>query len=108
MGDFKVNIDKMDEIVTKLKTIQADMDNSYNMMSKLMTNIETEKKWNGQAQKEFLAFMRLMQMYHKEFTSELDDNCVEGAISTISSFIEKVTTFEQDNVEFGKMKGISY
>ena len=52
--------------------------------------------------------MRLMQMYHKEFTSELEGNCVEGAIKTISSFIEKVTTFEQDNVEFSKMKGISY
>ena len=108
MGDFKVNMNKMEEIVTKLKTIQADMDNSYDKMSMLMTTIETEKEWNGQAQKEFLAFMRLMQMYHKEFTSELEGNCVEGAIKTISSFIEKVTTFEQDNVEFGKMKGISY
>ena len=60
MGDFKVNMDKMEEIVTKLKTIQADMDNSYDKMSMLMTTIETEKEWNGQAQKEFFAFMRLL------------------------------------------------
>ena len=46
MGDFKVNMDKMEEIVTKLKTIQADMDNSYDKMSMLMTTIETEKEWN--------------------------------------------------------------
>ena len=47
MGDFKVNMDKMEEIVTKLKTIQADMDNSYDKMSMLMTTIETEKEWTS-------------------------------------------------------------
>ncbi|MEE1303892.1 MAG: hypothetical protein U0K68_01910 [Agathobacter sp.] len=107
MSDFIVDSDKMEQIVTKLEKIQDAMDDSYYKLSMLISEIETEKEWEGQAQKEFLAFMRLLQMYHKEFTSQRVENCIEGAEKAINSFLDKMSRFETENEKFVKMKGIS-
>lgn len=107
MSDFKVDGKNVNEIMAKLKTIQSKMDSSYDRLSTLVTNIETEKEWAGQAHDEFLAFMQLMKQFHGDFSSETDDNCVAGAIKALNNFSDNMDAFETDNPDFVNMKGIS-
>lgn len=71
MQDFKMSGANMNELLTKLKLIQEDIDDSYDTLSQLLARIESEKLWKGKEETTFLAYMELMQQYHKCFSNKM-------------------------------------
>ena len=67
MQDFKMSGSNMNELLTNMKAIKERIDDSYDELTLLMSRIESDKLWKGKEETTFMAYMGLMQQYHKSF-----------------------------------------
>ena len=65
MQDFKMSGSNMNELLTNMKAIKERIDDSYDKLTLLMSRIESDKLWKGKEETTFMAYMGLMQQYHK-------------------------------------------
>ena len=54
MQDFKMSGTNMNDLLTKLKSIQEDIDDSYDLLSQLLSRIEDDKLWKGKEETTFI------------------------------------------------------
>lgn len=106
MQDFKMSGSNMDDLLTKLKTIKERVDDSYDALTQLMSRIESDKLWKGKEETTFMAYMGLMQQYHKSFSKDNGDNPVQQAIDALKSHGERVDDFYTGFQEYKDMEGM--
>lgn len=96
----------MNQLLTDLKSIQEELNTSYESLSGLLSRIESEQLWKGKEETTFLAYMGLMQQYHKCFTGKTGENPVQMAIDALKAHEERVNDFYTDFQEYKDMEGI--
>ena len=106
MQDFQMSGASMDEMLGKLKTIQEDIDNSYEALSQLLARVESEQLWKGKQETAFLAYMELMRQYHKSFSNKNGNNPVKQAIDALEAHGERVDDFYTGFKEYKDMEGM--
>ena len=80
MQDFRIAGREMNRLTEELKTVQENMESSYKRIASLVQRVGGEGKWSGEQQKKFLAYLELMEQYHKCFTQNSDENPLQQAI----------------------------
>ena len=106
MQDFKMSGTNMNDLLTKLKSIQEDIDDSYDLLSQLLSRIEDDKLWKGKEETTFMAYMRLMQQYHESFSNNNGENPVQQAIDALEAHGERVDDFYTGFQEYKNMEGM--
>ena len=94
MQDFKMSGSNMNELLTNMKAIKERIDDSYDELTLLMSRIETT----------FMAYMGLMQQYHKSFSKANGDNPVQQAIDALKSHGDRVDDFYDEFQEYKDME----
>mgnify|MGYP000869171599 FL=1 len=105
MQDFKMSGSNMNELLTNMKAIKERIDDSYDELTRLMSRIESDELWKGKEKTTFMAYMGLMQQYHKSFSKANGDNPVQQAIDALKSHGDRVDDFYD---EFGKLCRFKY
>lgn len=106
MQDFKMSGSNMDELLTSLKAIKERVDDSYDALTQLISRIESEQLWKGKEEKTFMAYMGLMQQYHKSFSKKNEDNPLQQAIDALEAHGERVDDFYTGFKEYKDMEGM--
>ena len=106
MQDFKMSGSNMDDLLTNLKAIKERVDDSYDALTQLMSRIESDKLWKGKEETTFMAYMGLMQQYHKSFSKDNGDNPVQQAIAALKSHGKRVDDFYTGFQEYKDMEGM--
>ena len=106
MQDFKMSGADMNELLMKLKLIKEDLDTSYDSLSRLLTGIESDGLWKGKEETTFMAYMELMQQYHKSFSKNNSENPVQQAIDALEAHGERVDDFYTGFQEYKNMEGM--
>lgn len=106
MQDFKMSGANMNELLQKLKVIQEDIDASYDSLSQLLVRIDSDNLWKGKEETTFMAYMELMQQYHKSFSNQNADNPVQQAIDALEAHGERVDDFYTGFQEYKDMEGM--
>lgn len=106
MQDFKMSGTNMNDLLTKLKAIQEDIDDSYDLLSQLLSRIEDDKLWKGKEETTFMAYMSLMQQYHESFSNNNGENPVQQAIDALEAHGERVDDFYTGFQEYKNMEGM--
>ena len=100
MQDFKMSGSNMNELLTNMKAIKERIDDSYDELTRLMLRIESDELWKGKEKTTFMAYMVLMQQYHKSFSKANDDNPVQQAIDALKSHGDRVDDFYDEFQEY--------
>lgn len=106
MQDFKMSGANMNELLEKLKLIQEDIDASYDGLSQLLGRIDSDNLWKGKEETTFMAYMELMQQYHKCFSNQNADNPVQQAIDALEAHSGRVDDFYIGFQEYKDMEGM--
>lgn len=106
MQDFKMSGASMNEIQAKLKLVQEEIDASYDALSQLLSSIESEKQWKGKQETAFMAYMGLMQQYHKSFSNKNGENPVQQAIDGLEAHGTRVDEFYSGFQEYKDVEGM--
>ncbi len=106
MKDFKISGANMNQLLTDLETIQQNFNDSYDALSLLMTRVDTEQAWEGEAKDAFEAYMRLLEQYHKCFTKNSENNPVQMAIDALTEAGENVDNYYTDYEQYIAMEDI--
>lgn len=106
MQDFRISGKEMNRLTEELKTIQENMESSYNRIASLVQRVEGDGKWSGEQQKKFLAYIKLMEEYHKCFTNNNAENPLQQAIDGLKELEEHVEAFYMDFTEYKKVEGL--
>ena len=80
------------------------IDDSYDELTRLMSRIESDKLWKGKEETTFMAYMGLMQQYHKSFSKANGDNPVQQAIDALKSHGDRVDDFYDEFQEYKDME----
>ena len=95
---------RVNELLTNMKAIKERIDDSYDELTWLMSRIESDKLWKGKEETTFMAYMGLMQQYHKSFSKANDDNPVQQAIEALKSHGDRVDDFYDEFQEYKDME----
>lgn len=106
MQDFRISGAEMNRLTEELKMIQENMESSYKRIASLVQKIEGDGKWSGEQQKKFLAYLELMEQYHKCFTNNKAENPLQQAIDGLQELEEHVEAFYTDFIEYKKVEGL--
>lgn len=106
MQDFRIAGREMNRLTEELKTVQENMESSYKRIASLVQRVEGEGKWSGEQQKKFLAYLELMEQYHKCFTKNSDENPLQQAIDGLQELEKHVEAFYTDFTEYKKVEGL--
>lgn len=107
MTDFKMSGENMNQLITDLKTVQQDLNDSYAALTSLKERINSEGAWSGKAKDAFSAYMELVDLYHKSFTDNDDnENPIAMAIKALLEAEDNVNNFYIDFPEYGKLEEI--
>lgn len=82
----------MNELLTNMKAIKERIDDSY------------DELWKGKEETTFMAYMGLMQQYHKSFSKANGDNPVQQAIDALKSHGDRVDDFYDEFQEYKDME----
>ena len=104
MQDFKMSGSNMNELLTNMKAIKERIDDSYDESTRLMLRIESDELWKGKEKTTFMAYMGLMQQYHKSFSKANGDNPVQQAIDALKSHGDRVDDFYDEFQEYKDME----
>ena len=104
MQDFKMSGSNMNELLTNMKAIKERIDDSYDELTRLMSRIDSDELWEGKEETTFMAYMGLMQQYHKSFSKANDDNPVQQAIEALKSHGDRVDDFYDEFQEYKDME----
>ncbi len=96
----------MNRLTEELKTVQENMESSYERIASLVQRVGGEGKWCGEQQKKFLAYLELMEQYHKCFTNSNNENPLQQAINGLQELEEHVEAFYTDFAEYKKVEGL--
>ena len=107
MNDFYLDENRMSEYAGYMDKILSVMQESYQDMTRLLSRIESEKQWTGQAQKEFMAYMGLLKQYHAAFSEEGDgNNPIAQAVEHLDALNENLNSFYDNFVQYKKLEEI--
>lgn len=106
MQDFKVSDVAMNEVLEKLKSIQEDIDDAYDLLTQLMGRMDTDNLWKGEQKDTFMVYMQLMQEYHKCFSKKNGDNPVQQAIDAFEAHGKRIDDFYTGFEEYKELEGI--
>lgn len=106
MKDFKMSGTNMNQLLTDLTAVQQGLNDSYELLSLLMSCIDTEQAWKGKAKDTFWAYMGLLEQYHASFTDNSENNPVKLAIDALKELEENVNNFYTDYQQYIDMEGI--
>lgn len=108
MKDFKMSGTNMNQLLTDLQAVQKNLNNSYGIISNLMSRVEEEQAWEGKAKDTFWAYMGLLQQYHKCFADEEEDNNnpIKLAVDALNKLNTNVEDFYTDYLEYCNMEKI--
>ena len=104
MQDFKMSGSNMNELLTNMKAIKERIDDSYDELTRLMLRIESDELWKGKEKTTFMAYMGLMQQYHKSFSKANGDNKVQQDIDELKYNGERVDDFYDEFQEYKDME----
>lgn len=106
MQDFRVSGREMNRLAEELKTVQENIDSSYERIANLVQRIDTEDKWKGKQRDTFLAYIELMEQYHRSFTDNSEENPIKQALEGLKELGENVDGFYTDFSEYKKVEGL--
>lgn len=106
MQDFRISGREMNRLSEELKTVQENIDSSYKRISNLVEKVEDESKWSGKQKDTFLAYIKLMEEYHKSFTDNSEENPIKQALNGLKELDDHVEAFYTDFSEYKKVEGL--
>lgn len=107
MADFKMSGENMNQLIADLKMVQQDLNDSYTALTSLKERISNDGEWEGRAKDAFGAYIELMDLYHKSFTDNEDnENPIAMAIEALLEAEENVNNFYIDFPEYSKLEEI--
>lgn len=106
MENFQITSSNMISIRTKLEEVNTNVDESFEKLTTLLSNIDTDKAWEGESANTFWCYMDLMKQYHGAFSSSSESCPITQAIKALKDCEGNVESFYSDFEEYKNMENI--
>ena len=113
MVDFRINADEMQEFISNMETIKADMLDMTSQIVSFQTLIQESTSWIGNGREECAAFLSLIAKYcsliagtdvvvSNSGSTVLAGKDVNGSKEHIDVFLKTLTEYHQNVIKFEK------
>lgn len=100
MGNFKMSGESMNNLLSDLRLVRQNINEAYDLLEKLMTALDSDGIWSGEQRDAFVAYMKLLQQYHRDFTDKGESNSVAEAVEALESHERRIDSFYDEFKEY--------
>lgn len=100
MENFRVDEDRMNQLMNTIDRMNAELSNAYNKFKTLLSEIEGSESWKGESKKIFMAYMKLLEQYHGALASVGSTQPIYEARNTLAGYMASTDTFYTDFTEY--------
>lgn len=104
MENFRMSGANMKELKDKMNSVKDDVNGAYDILSKLISRINDEELWKGEAKDTFMVYIGLMEQYHKTFTDLNATSPIKQAVDALNAHEVRVDGFYTDFTEYNNLQ----